>query len=73
MTKRALPLLLPAIQRCFFLVSRNWQMEYIVRTKLLRFSPAFAGMIKNYALISTSTPLGRSNLLSASTVREEEV
>ena len=26
-----------------------------------------------YALISTSTPLGRSSLLNASTVREEEV
>jgi hypothetical protein len=29
--------------------------------------------IRDYALISTSTPLGKSNLLNASTVREEEV
>ena len=49
----------------------GWQIEYIVRTKLL--FPALAGLPKPYALISTSTPLGRSNLLSASTVREEEV
>ena len=69
MTKWVLSLLLPAIQRCFFLVSRNWQMEYIVRTKFLYFS----NKQSCYALISTSTPLGRSNLLSASTVREDEV
>jgi hypothetical protein len=43
--------------------------EYILRTfsVILLRGPGF------YALISTSTPEGKSNLLSASTVLEEEV
>jgi hypothetical protein len=43
----------------------------IVRTNFLRFLLEISEGY--YALISTSTPEGRSNLLRASTVREEEV
>lgn len=60
--------LLPGKSSAAFSPFGNWQMEYIIRTKFLFFPYGMA-----YALISTSTPLGKSNLLNASTVRDDDV
>ena len=50
----------------------NWDWEMILIIRTFAMFP-FKGRGFFYALISTSTPEGKSNLLSASTVLEEEV
>ena len=51
----------------------SWQMKIIYKELVFAYSLQLKANSFYQALISTSTPDGRSNLLSASTVLEEEV
>ena len=70
---------IPVVQLLFisaaFSVFTNWQMILRTFTFIFPRRPRFIPkiVVGCYAFISTSTPEGRSSLLKASTVREEEV